>query len=614
MDASASQVRPVAKTAVEQATLKAAAGAKEPRDQSDALLGGRSGPGQDRLVASILVKPSSRAILSPLSDSTGSDRDGAPAAKMHAQATVEVQADLNRLRAIVSNVPSTLSADAHLTQISGLKLPLRSRSPTTASVADFESSLVSTPAFVRQLRDAAITPNARIIKPISSHSGSYHSVPLSLQGLLGQPEAPSIAQRSSEQAESHRSEPLTDCRSIGHQYESLDASVLGSATTAPRKVTSTSAYDEYVFEATYRLPHNCHVHPEMTVTFPLPPSVDRPNTRRRDANLTAVETKERLDHATLMNEGVASLPVDGSSIPSSRIIQDAVSQSIHSKPITLPGSPRSHSRRPAPIYNDDSDDEPLIKGHRARIAANNNGLEKLDSRLSHTGRTIRNRDKLPSEMAANLQTDAPRKKKVQKATNRVTAEARIEYLRAVASEERKLARHMPRSVGTPTHHRRFYRLTPIRSRNPSRFNTTLPKTPTNPRPVIREPPTIHRRKNWNRLMSNMLSYNDRRARFPRRQFFTQPIKENVTSARLELFWRLFSDLIAYGKLFAREIWDGWEYIGVCVRLVNEKMAPADRYGMAEGDAVAKELMRQKMVVYKYGQIFLTRNAGSTRVS
>ena len=130
-----------------------------------------------------------------------------------------------------------------------------------------------------------------------------------------------------------------------------------------------------------------------------------------------------------------------------------------------------------------------------------------------------------------------------------------------------------------------------------------------------ERPTVRRKKTWKKVIQGMADYNQRRSLFPSRQTFQQPIKENITLARLERFWRIISDLIARRKIFSTRLGGGWEYLGVCVRLVNDRVEEAERFGMAESDAAAKELMRQRLVTYtKNGTLWLEKSALSTRLS
>lgn len=107
----------------------------------------------------------------------------------------------------------------------------------------------------------------------------------------------------------------------------------------------------------------------------------------------------------------------------------------------------------------------------------------------------------------------------------------------------------------------------------------------------------------------MAEHEKRRRLFPRRPIFHQPIKERIALPRLEVFWRNISDLIADRKLFCRSMRDNWEYIGPCVRKINEGLPLQDHFDMEESCAAARELQRQRFVMFTgRGKLMLTRNA------
>ena len=117
-------------------------------------------------------------------------------------------------------------------------------------------------------------------------------------------------------------------------------------------------------------------------------------------------------------------------------------------------------------------------------------------------------------------------------------------------------------------------------------------------------------------MANMAEYQRRRALFPRQPIFTEPIKErHITFARVGIFWKIMSDLIASKKLFNRAMWNHWEYVSVCARLINERLVAEEKFRIDEACAAARELNTQRLVMYTGGEkLMLTRNALSTRSS
>ncbi|KAF1350613.1 hypothetical protein EJ07DRAFT_184089 [Lizonia empirigonia] len=121
--------------------------------------------------------------------------------------------------------------------------------------------------------------------------------------------------------------------------------------------------------------------------------------------------------------------------------------------------------------------------------------------------------------------------------------------------------------------------------------------------------TPRRIEQWKKIAANMAEHEKRRRLFPRRPVFHQPIKERIALPRLEVFWRNMSDLIADCKLFCHSMWDKREYIGPCVRKINEGLPPQDQFDMEESCAAARELQRQRFVMFTGGgQLMLTRNA------
>lgn len=70
---------------------------------------------------------------------------------------------------------------------------------------------------------------------------------------------------------------------------------------------------------------------------------------------------------------------------------------------------------------------------------------------------------------------------------------------------------------------------------------------------------------------------------------------------------MLTELIDAGQLFDSREGRGWEYIGVVVRLVNERIG-REGFGQEEGASAARELMGQRKVMFSAGKVFLTRDA------
>jgi hypothetical protein len=91
-----------------------------------------------------------------------------------------------------------------------------------------------------------------------------------------------------------------------------------------------------------------------------------------------------------------------------------------------------------------------------------------------------------------------------------TSNSHVEHLRAVASKERKLARHMPMRAPTPKPHHRglpFHRLTPgLPKSSRHRSASAGPKTPASTHPAPIERPTVRRKKTWKKAMQSMVDY------------------------------------------------------------------------------------------------------------
>lgn len=100
--------------------------------------------------------------------------------------------------------------------------------------------------------------------------------------------------------------------------------------------------------------------------------------------------------------------------------------------------------------------------------------------------------------------------------------------------------------------------TPVRLKMPPRSKVLASlrrKTP--------DPPTICRRRYWDRLEALLPAYFARLNRFPRRKIFTEPTTAGVRLEELELFWAALVDLINEDKLFAKG--KGWKMLVMCCR-------------------------------------------------
>jgi hypothetical protein len=367
-----------------------------------------------------------------------------------------------------------------------------------------------------------------------------------------------------------------------------DAPPISFTATTPKLVKSRRQYDQYSIRVTYRLGHNSTVHPHMCLALP----------SHRPLILSTSERPEPVcSTVTIATDG----PGDESS-PVGLVAEAATACNPFTQKVNVSGQPvrraAANSLLPELDASDPFEDSATKSSKRARVNEENSSDNGL---LMHRA-SIEVTDK------------ASRKKPYQS-----TSKTRIEHLRAVASEERRLARHMPRRAPTPKPHHRgrpFHRSTPGLPKSPRHRSASAgPKTPVRTHPAPIERPTIRRKKTWKKAMHSMVDYNQRRSHFPRHPTFQQPIKENITLACLEEFWRIISDLIARRKIFSTRLGGDWEYLVVCVRLVNDCVEEAERFGMAESDAAAKELMRQRLITYtKNGTLWLEKSALSTRLS
>jgi hypothetical protein len=397
-----------------------------------------------------------------------------------------------------------------------------------------------------------------------------------------------------------------------------DTPTISFTTTTPKLVKSRKQYDQYSIRVTYRLDRNSTVHPHLCLALP----------SHRPLNLSTSDTPEPVCSTVTMatvGRGDESSPVG--------LVTKAAARNPFTQEVNV--SRQSVRRTAAKSLLTELDASDPFK----------------DSATRFSKRASVNVEDIPVDGFLMDRASQEATNKASRKPHQSTSETRIAYLRAVASKERKLARHMPRRAPTPKPHHRglqFHQLTPglpnssrqrsasvgpktpkphHRSRPFHRLTPGLPKSPrhrsasagpktpapTNPAPIER--PTVRRKKTWKKAMQNMVDYNQRRSHFPRRPTFQQPLKENITLARLETFWRIMSDLIARRKIFSTGLGGGWEYLGVCARLVNARVEEADQFSMDESDAAAKELMRQRLITYtKSGKLWLEKSALSTRLS
>ena len=408
-------------------------------------------------------------------------------------------------------------------------LAIRSGTPDTLRGPNIRS----TPLFIRQLREAAGTPNAGL--------GQRKSTSLEAETLAASSVRPTttpkppgvegvIAQESvrSEAGPKEQFEPVSSV-AVGAGSSSCAASAAQSCvedaapglhltTTLPRLVASTEGYDEFVITTTYRVAkNNLFGPPQISVIFP--PCEPR------------VRVSER-------------------------------------------------ARQPQPSTN-----------HKRHPAFASTDISVTEEQRSESQR---------------------------------------EYLEDGEFKYRKGSRRKPARGRTPKPFHRgepFHRLSPSRLKTPVRQATPrrsatpgcLPvPTASTPRerPAVGKSTTIRRRDQWKKVMANTADYSRRRTLFPRRLIFQQPVQErDITLSRLEIFWKIMADLIAEKKLFHRGVYDHWENVSTCTRLVNARLAEKDAFGLEESCAVARELMRQRMVMLTGGdKLMLTRNALSTRLS
>jgi hypothetical protein len=365
-----------------------------------------------------------------------------------------------------------------------------------------------------------------------------------------------------------------------------DTPTISFTTTTPKLVKSRKQYDQYSIRVTYRLDRNSTVHPHLCLALP----------SHRPLNLSTSDTPEPVCSTVTMatvGRGDESSPVG--------LVTKAAARNPFTQEVNV--SRQSVRRTAAKSLLTELDASDPFK----------------DSATRFSKRASVNVEDIPVDGFLMDRASQEATNKASRKPHQSTSETRIAYLRAVASKERKLARHMPRRAPTPKPHHRglqFHQLTPgLPNSSRQRSASVGPKTPapTNPAPIER--PTVRRKKTWKKAMQNMVDYNQRRSHFPRRPTFQQPLKENITLARLETFWRIMSDLIARRKIFSTGLGGGWEYLGVCARLVNARVEEADQFSMDESDAAAKELMRQRLITYtKSGKLWLEKSALSTRLS
>ncbi|KAJ4993154.1 hypothetical protein SVAN01_01506 [Stagonosporopsis vannaccii] len=264
------------------------------------------------------------------------------------------------------------------------------------------------------------------------------------------------------------------------------------------------------------------------------------------------------------------------------------------------GAPQINVTWPAPPTavassdDNDSDDEPLIK----RVAARDtHGLvENLALSKTTTKKNVARHQRAES----SIRLDEPSPAKPSSSKSRTPA-AR--------------ARSIPQRRLTPIHHKDTVTWLS------SRYGTPLDHFSPACRPYSPyRSTTVRRTDHWNHAMKNMLDYNTRRLHFPRRRVFSGPVHElGITLPRLEVFWKHMSDLIADKKLFARKLFEHWEKMDTCIRLVNERLGKRTAreeklFGVDEGTAALGELGRRRTLWVAGGKVMLTRNALSSRKS
>ncbi|KAH6613132.1 hypothetical protein C7974DRAFT_418219 [Boeremia exigua] len=229
--------------------------------------------------------------------------------------------------------------------------------------------------------------------------------------------------------------------------------------------------------------------------------------------------------------------------------------------------------------------------------------------LSHADRTHRSQSG-----ALSKQRKAPLLK---------TSESeKTEYLQDGDFIYRKVPRCKPVRARTPTPYSRrtpFYHLTSNRSKMPIRQPTPAPhgmrkRQTQSPGPHSRCTP--RRKETWRKLTSKMTENQRRRPTFPRRSMFTQAIQEpHVTLPPLERYWEVLSNLITDKKLFSRDMFDHWEYLETCTRVINGNLIDEEAFGRKESCAIARELMKQRFIMFSGGnKVMLTPNAGCSRLS
>lgn len=248
--------------------------------------------------------------------------------------------------------------------------------------------------------------------------------------------------------------------------------------------------------------------------------------------------------------------------------------------------------------DEDSDDEPLIK----RVAA----------------REANRRKTLIATAARTRQGKAPT----------IQCKPTRSFIHSLKGHEEALEvrprASKSRTPATSAHNSHCRRITPIRHKTPVNWLSSRraaldsQSTPT-PRAFSLRSTTVRRKEQWNKVMDRMLDYNTRHLHFPQCCIFSGPVQDNtITLPRLELFWKRMSNLIANRKIFARKLFEHWEKLDTCIRLVNETLNPnlrgEEAFRVIEGRAALSELGRRRMLWVAGGKVMLTRNALSTRKS
>ncbi|KAF2621119.1 hypothetical protein BU25DRAFT_463945 [Macroventuria anomochaeta] len=439
-------------------------------------------------------------------------------------------------------------------------LAVRSLSPMTDRREMSRTHFERTPSYIRQLQGAAHSPDTGIGQTEPMHLDTDdRTIPLA---LCGRPDFEVRQESTSVQTQVFRAASMVSASAFRPAF-TLTSSI-------PKLVMSSGGYDEYVMTTTIRVPHGKTFDPPQ-VSIALP-------TRRPALGLSK--------DATILSEKPQHAHVDSS--------------------------------------DDSSDDEPLMNRVAARTA---NHLQNI-ARTNSGGVYFGGSDSQQSSLFAPATAPKVPLTLGSVASRRCPAAhtaAAPKHLEAVASEEQRFARRKPARGRTPTPFRRgspFHRLTPSRLRTPARHATPSHRltpfrraTPDRPRPAPLKSTTVRRKEQWKKTMSHLADYQRCRQLPPRRPIFQQAVRESIALARLETFWKILSDLIANKKVFDRGMWDHWENLSTCVRLINERLVEGEKFGGEESEAAAKELTRQRMVIFTgNGKLMLTRNALSTRLS